>query len=348
RDRLAGLARTAWENRAGAEQKVVYDLAANPPGRSLETIAVPKGEVRGVSFSDGGRYMAAAASDGNVQLWLTEDWVLHRVFKGHEAPVSHVRFGARATVLYTGGADGKIFKWDLSTGQGAEIVQLDAGVGAMAVTRDERNLAYASEVSNAIYVQDVVWGQTVRCLGHRGVVTDLAFSANGRYLASASEDGAAKYWDATGGDALGTMGDGATPVTAVALHPSAPALASGDQEGRLVLWNLDNQRRMAASTFFHAAVTDIAFAPDGKSILAAGADGRIALFGFPDLRLAGVYSEHAGPVLSLAIASKGDVFASTSSDRRVKVWPLAEGVFGQPEGGGLAVSDLRRDGPTPV
>ena len=74
--------------------------------------------------------------------------------------------------------------------------------------------------------------------GHRNIVTSLAFSADGRWLASGSWDNTVKIWNAANGQELQTLSANNHHVYTIPSDTSGKRLASGSEDGTIKLWRL--------------------------------------------------------------------------------------------------------------
>ncbi|HMY75563.1 MAG TPA: AAA-like domain-containing protein, partial [Blastocatellia bacterium] len=140
---------------------------------------------------------------------------------------------------------------------------------------DGRFVAGAS--GNVAKLWDTATGQEIRSFaGHTGKVTGVAFSPDGRLLATASFDGKAKLWGVTTGEELKTFAGHAAPLISVAFAPDGRRLASLDLAEQVKLWSAETVREIRtmamASVSSDAGVNGLAFSPDGKW-LAASARG---------------------------------------------------------------------------
>ncbi len=104
-------------------------------------------------------------------------------------------------------------------------------------SRDRRMIAAAVR-SDEIHLTH--WDDTVVVLrGHNDLVTSLAWSPEGRFLLSGSEDCTARIWDTTTRDCVVTMND-VSPVRAVAFHPHGHDCATVTEDGTLRIYELDS------------------------------------------------------------------------------------------------------------
>jgi len=73
--------------------------------------------------------------------------------------------------------------------------------------------------------------------GHRGDVNSVAFSPDGKLLASGSDDTSAKLWDVNAGHEIATLGHSGK-VLAVAFSPDGKTLATGGSDHIVKLWDI--------------------------------------------------------------------------------------------------------------
>ena len=206
----------------------------------------------------------------------------------------------------------------------------------MAFSPDGRRFAGAGYYSAIGEVWEAESGASLFLLeGHHTRLRSVAWSVDGRWLASGDEAGVIVLRDAVSGAPVETFEAVQGEAVALAFSPDGEMLAVGSDRGSVALWSLDGLRPEGVWMPHRGGVSGLVYSPDGSLLISAGRDGAIRLWdaarlpgveGGPalDRRLAS-YGRHGAPVRSLAISRDGSTLVSGGDDARVLVWRLPDG-----------------------
>lgn len=161
--------------------------------------------------------------------------------------------------------------------------------------------------------------------GHSERIDGLAFSPDGRLLASASSDTTVKLWDATTGQELRALAGHTGSVRTVAFSRAGQLLASAGTDGKIKLWDVAQGSELASLSGHQGRINALAFSPDGKQLISGGTDQTIKLWDVSDRRELRSMTGHVGWVLAVAFSPDGQTIASASADKTIKLWQLSSG-----------------------
>jgi biopolymer transport protein ExbD/Tol biopolymer transport system component len=160
--------------------------------------------------------------------------------------------------------------------------------------------------------------------GHDSSVWSVAFSNDGKTLATGSYDGTVKLWDVAGGKENAAFAAHPHWIRALAFVPGSGLLATASEDGLVKLWDVASAKPAEKLQFkgHTAAVNAILFTTDGKTLITASDDKTIQLWDVAKGTPKGKLEGHAEPALSLAWIAADKQFASGGEDRSIKIWTL--------------------------
>ncbi len=163
-------------------------------------------------------------------------------------------------------------------------------------------------------------------LSHEGkCVIAVAFSPDGRLLASGGWDNKVRLWGAATGKEVRVLTGHAKAVFTVAFRPDGKVLASGSDDGTIRLWDVATGKVVRTLERHAAGVTRAAFAPDGRSLVSCGYDGVVRLWDLGTGKGRQLTATPGRTIYAVAFAPDGRTVAVGRSDGPAELWDAATG-----------------------
>lgn len=297
-------------------------------GREQATLAGPD-VVQSIAYSSDGGWLATASSDGKARLWNAATGRRIVTFSGEDAS-SDVAFAPDGNSLATGGFSGSPILWDTASGEVQRILGGPEGwTGSVAFSPDGTRIATGlggPDGSGQVLLWEAATGRLIDSLGELvpggdHPLVDLAFSHDGKLLASANLDGTARVWDLASREERLTLRPHAI-VVGVALSPDGQLLATSGTDGTVKIWDVSTGTEVRSLAGHLGTVARVAFSPDGKLLASAGFDNTARLWDVSTGRQLLVLTGHTLGLTDLAFSPDGTRLATSANDGTVRVYVL--------------------------
>lgn len=296
-------------------------------GEQLTVLTGHAGYVNTAIFSPDMETLASGSVDKTVRLWDVRTGELRATLEGHAESVFSLLFSPDSSTLVSiSNTSTEILLWEVRTGKLKGTPRRpsryygDYGGGFVEFAPDGKTIVSGHQTK--IWLWDARTGKYRSTLtGHTNVVKAVAFSTDGKILASGSSDKTVRLWDIQTGTQLLTLEGHTDAVNAVAFSIDGKVFASGSSDKTVRLWNV-NTRWDENQAFIQNKVTlnghedpvrAVKFSTDGKMI--AGATwNKIHLWDTHTGNQIAILDGHPRGLSSFAFAPDGRTLASSGEE----------------------------------
>lgn len=229
-----------------------------------------------------GKWLAGCCEhDPQIHLWDMDTGECLASLTSRSNGPSSIGFNPEGTYLISGGQDGSVELWQMSSDLPPKYLK--------------------------------------RLMGHQNYVRVVAASQR-NLLATLSYGEDIKLWNIESGKILRVIAGYSRLIGANAFSPDGKLLLQGDASGRIRVWEMDSHRYIAKTHGHTGPIWAIAFSPDGKRFATAGDDRALRLWETESLHGYKSYTGHTGQFWSLVFHREGNILASGGSPQGIKLW----------------------------
>jgi WD40 repeat protein/DNA-binding SARP family transcriptional activator len=298
---------------------LVYSLAFGPDGRMIATggtdgtvrlwdpktgvqqLLLPgqRGIVNDVAFSHDGGRLATIGEDGTARIWNigisgSRDWLTIRAHRGSIESIFYAPGGTK--LVSAGDNDGKVKVWNPLTGKLVAAYENPADVAfrftpfdriyyPVEETSPDATVAASARSNGTIELRDPDGTVRHTLPSRRVTIHKLAFSSDGKRIASGYFDGKVIVWDVATGRRIRTLSAQNGVIEGLAFSPDGTTLATAGEDAVVTIWDLRTGRNVQTLGGSTSALADVAFSPDGTHLAAASADGTLRIYVLPKEQL---------------------------------------------------------------
>ncbi|MDP2767729.1 MAG: DUF4062 domain-containing protein [Candidatus Methanoperedens sp.] len=162
-------------------------------------------------------------------------------------------------------------------------------------------------------------------VGHRGRVTAVSLSADGRLAVSGDRQGLVCVWDVTTGECTQVFECRAS-VVATCLGYSETILAVATQDGRVLLWDQKSWEACGSLRVTGATICSMALTATDEMLIAGSADGHLEVWDVPGRRFVCNIDASVQQLRTLAVTVDGCLAVSGGDDGKLRLWDVTQGI----------------------
>ena len=299
----------------------------------------------GASFSRDGQRLASCGDDNTIRIWDVQTGETIRTIRGHTGEkIKDVVFSADGSRIISGGADRTIRIWDATHDQGNSTLikappperpsSVSPSFRSVAISPEGTRIAVAS-LDAAVIISNVNKPQVVRRLeGHTGPFTRVAFSLDGKRLASVVRKhddniNLIRVWDEAYNQIFSSDVNVNTQeevyIPDVAFRRDGKEIASAGPDNSVTIWDVEERTVLTEFKGHTDIVEAVAFSPDGTRMATGGWDQTVRIWNSDTGQLIHTLEEEMHYVRDLAFSPDGTNLATTGGQNSVHIWDVETG-----------------------
>jgi len=328
-----------WDAHSGKLQKVlngharaITNVLASPDGKFVVTsgddhtvrIWQIGNQAEAGLFSEHSQAVAKVVLSKDNTFFVTRSWddtALIRYIGSKTAPIQLTAHGS-----FIGGlAIGNNGRFVVTAGGRREISTID---GVLMIPRDEYRPGTISLPVRGIsaFVWDARSGKRTEVLkGHTWPINQIAVSADGRFIVTASDDSTARIWNTSDWTERAVLKGHSAEVERVAISSDSRFVVTGSKDKTARIWDANTGKLQWELRGHEHFVPLVAISPNGKWVFTGSLDKTARIWNAKTGKLKRELTGHTHYLKGLAVSPDGTILVTGSEDKTLRIWDVETG-----------------------